>query len=375
MNICILGPASCGKSTAGTIFSRYLNAQVVESDDLAHDAYAVGTDGWKSIVNHFGSSILDPNQAIDRAKLGEIIFETPAERDFLRSVVDPFVRERVRQAFVEKASGDGLAQHNVLVSYLMIERKWFPEFFHQALVITSDRETCINRMISARGRSAEYATAVLDAQLSNDQIVDEAKRIFGTRVTVISNNEGLATFERAVQGFISSLLATTPSEDQTRWADFLENESSHLLSIFIAEQTRASWLLAISGALLGIVLANKPNGTVSILSFFSLAILFLAAAMLFSLFSCYPVDGYRHLYQDFWGIKYRRMRKMSLDDFLREIARPGAWSLADYLLRVQYHYRSHWLIAFRRKRMMAWSTLLTACGVVCAAIFLLRHFT
>jgi dephospho-CoA kinase len=374
MNICILGPASCGKSTAATIFSRYLNALIVESDDLAHDAYAVGTEGWKAIVNHFGSSILESNQTIDRAKLGEIIFETPAERDFLRSVVDPYVRERVRQAFAEKSSGPAVPQHRVLVSYLMIERKWFPELFHQALVITSDRETCTKRMVSMRGRSAEYANAVLDAQLSNDQIIDEAKRMFGTRVTVISNNEGLANFERAIQVFISSLLATTTSEDQTRWADFLENESSHLLSIFIAEQTRASWLLAISGALLGIVLVNKPAGTVSKFSFFCFAILFLTGAMVFCLLSCYPVDGYRHLYRDFFGFKYRRMRRMSLDDFLREIARPGGWSLADYLLRVQYHYRSHWLIAFRRKRLMAWSTILTVCGVVCAAIYLLRPF-
>jgi len=374
MNICIIGNAGSGKSTAASIVAQYLSVKPVESDDLAHGAYCFGTSGWKAIVEHFGETILAADKSIDRAKLGDIIFETPTERDFLRSVVDPFVRERVREEFNEPTRLDEIRPHRILVSYLMIERKWFPESFHHVLVITSHPETCIERMKLSRGRSEASARSVLNAQYSTEEIIEEAKRLFGSRVSVIQNDDDLAKLEQRIHAFLISLLGASGNVDQLRWAEYLENESSHLLSIFIAEQQRASWFLALAGALLGVVVTNRPAIPVSTFSAFAMAILFLSLAVLFSLVSVYPVDGYKHLYGDLFGVKYRRMRNMSLDEFLREQARPNAWSLADYLLRVQYHYRSHWLISFRRKRMMAWATILTLAGVVCAAIHLLRSF-
>lgn len=374
MNIAVLGNAGCGKSTAAAIIGRYVTAKIVESDDLTHEAYAPGTPGWKVLADHFGNNIVAPDGTIDRAKLGEIIFSTPREQQFLRSVVDPFVRERIRQELVDDSKQSSGAQHGVLASYLMIERAWFPDAFHHALVITCSRPTCIARLQAARGWSADFAETVLKDQLSSDDLVEEARAMFGTRVSFISNDGDILTLERAVREFLFSLLSTRGTDEQTRWAEYLENESSHLLTIFIAEQQRASWLLAVSGALLATVVANKPAPPLAPLSAFTSAIGFLSLAVLFSLFSVYPVDGYRRLYFDLFGKKYRHMRAMSLEEFIKKQAKPGAWSVADYLQRVQYHYRSHWLIAFRRKRMMAWATLLAIAGVAAAAIHLLRLF-
>lgn len=374
MNICLLGNAGCGKTLAASMMSQYINAKIVESDDLAHDAYLPGTAGWKAVTEHFGGTVMALDNSIDRGKLGEIIFTTPGEREFLQSVVDPYVRERVRQEFVDGPRMADTSQHGVLVSYLMVERRWFPDAFHHAVVISCNPGTCVQRLSTERGWSELYANAVLAAQLSADEVAEQARAIFGSRVTFISNDGDVAELERAIREFLYSLLATTGSEDQIRWAGFLENESTHLLSIFIAEQQRASWLLAVSGALLGVVVANKPATATAPISAFTLSIGFLVVAVLFSLFSVYPVDGYKHLYGDLLGFKYRRTRSMPIDEFVRRHARPGTWSLADYLERVQYHYRSHWLIAFRRKRMMAWATLLTLGGVVCAAVHLLGQF-
>jgi len=371
MNICILGNAGAGKSTAAEIIGRFLNAKIVESDDLAHEAYAPGTPGLKALLDHFGDGIVAADGSVDRAKLGDIIFNVPKEREFLESVVDPFVRERVRHEFEDGAKPSSSAQHGVLVSYLMIERQWSPDAFHHALVITCEQDLAVQRLKTSRGWNKAYADAVLDAQLSADDLADKAHQMFGSRVTFLSNDGDVAAFERAVREFLYSLLAVGGSDDQIRWAQFLENESSHLLSIFIAEQQRASWLLAVSGAILATVVANKPHGPAALPSLFTVSIVVLALAVLFSLFSVYPVDGYRHLYLDLFGMKYRRMRQMSIEEFIKGQARPGSWSLADYLVRVQYHYRSHWLIAFRRKRMMAWATLFTLAGVLMAASHLL----
>jgi len=371
MNICILGNAGSGKSTTAAIIAHHIDARVVESDELAHDAYSPGTPGWQAVVDHFGCAVLADDGSIDRARLGELVFDAPKELQFLRSVVDPLVMERIRREFIDVTRTDSAAQHRVLVSYLMVERMWFTEAFHHALVIASDRKECVRRLVASRGLDEERARTLLGAQLPSARIVEEARKVFGSRVTVISNDGDLAALERETRAFVYSLLAATGREDQRRWADFLENESTHLLSIFVAEQERASWLFAVSGALLGILAANKPPGAIPLGSTYASALLLLSLAVVFSLFAVYPIDGYKHSYRDLFGVTYRRIRQLPLDAFMCKQARPGAWSFADYLLRVQYHYRSHWLIAFRRKRMMAWATLLTVGGVVFAGVYLL----
>ena len=51
-----------------------LNVSCVDADLLAHDVYEPGSQSLKDIVAEFGDDILTTDNAIDRKKLGSIVF-------------------------------------------------------------------------------------------------------------------------------------------------------------------------------------------------------------------------------------------------------------------------------------------------------------
>ena len=56
-----------------------------------------GEEAYDHIVNHFGKDILLEDGSINRAKLGEIIFNNKEERMKLNEIVHPAVRKRMLQ--------------------------------------------------------------------------------------------------------------------------------------------------------------------------------------------------------------------------------------------------------------------------------------
>lgn len=65
---------------------------LIDLDLLARTAVAPGSYALSSLVSHFGPSILLPDHSLDRAKLGEIIFDNDKQRKVLNGIVHPAVR-------------------------------------------------------------------------------------------------------------------------------------------------------------------------------------------------------------------------------------------------------------------------------------------
>lgn len=92
----LTGGIASGKSTV----SRSLAAQgipVVDADLLARRVVEPGTSAHAQIVSTFGAEILlkDGSQSIDRARLGEIIFNDEKQRKLLNGIVHPAVRSEM----------------------------------------------------------------------------------------------------------------------------------------------------------------------------------------------------------------------------------------------------------------------------------------
>jgi dephospho-CoA kinase len=93
--VALTGGIGSGKSEAGDIFER-LGAIVVDSDQLSRDVIERGTPGFDEVIENFGDAILTDG-AIDRKKLGEVVFKDSAKRLVLEKIIHP----RVRAAFNE----------------------------------------------------------------------------------------------------------------------------------------------------------------------------------------------------------------------------------------------------------------------------------
>lgn len=87
----ILYSLSQGKSTVSSLFKSH-NIPLVDLDILSRQAVAPNSYALSALVSHFGTSILLPDGALNRAALGDIIFKNEKERKVLNSIVHPAVR-------------------------------------------------------------------------------------------------------------------------------------------------------------------------------------------------------------------------------------------------------------------------------------------
>lgn len=69
----LTGGIASGKSSVAEKLQK-LGASLVNCDKLAHDLYVPGRVCFHKIIEHFGSSILNPDGFIDRKALGNIVF-------------------------------------------------------------------------------------------------------------------------------------------------------------------------------------------------------------------------------------------------------------------------------------------------------------
>lgn len=93
----LTGSLGSGKSTVARIFSPYAEL-IIDADKLAHQCIGPGKRAHKKIVSLFGKGILCEDKTINRARLGQIVFNDLGKLKKLNSIVHPeVIREIKRQ--------------------------------------------------------------------------------------------------------------------------------------------------------------------------------------------------------------------------------------------------------------------------------------
>ena len=69
----------------------------IDADRLAREAVAPGSPGLRAVVNRFGRDILTEGGALDRARLGTVVFSDAAARADLEALIHPEVRRRIAE--------------------------------------------------------------------------------------------------------------------------------------------------------------------------------------------------------------------------------------------------------------------------------------
>jgi dephospho-CoA kinase len=162
--IALTGGIGSGKSTAA-LRLRELGATVIDADQLARDVVAVGTPGLEAVIARFGPEMLGADGALDRAKLGRLVFKDPAALQDLNGIVHPLVRER-SAAMIAAIPEDGVLVYDVA---LLVESAGpDPINYDDVLVVETPLETRIERL-AGRGLSEDEARSRMAAQASDEQ--------------------------------------------------------------------------------------------------------------------------------------------------------------------------------------------------------------
>ncbi|HEY6442659.1 MAG TPA: dephospho-CoA kinase [Candidatus Acidoferrales bacterium] len=94
----LTGGIASGKSTVAALL-RDRECQVLDADALAHELLEPGQDSYKEVICEFGAEILSPAGAVDRRKLGAIVFSNAEKRARLNQILHPRIHHVVVKWF------------------------------------------------------------------------------------------------------------------------------------------------------------------------------------------------------------------------------------------------------------------------------------
>ena len=160
-DIALTGGIACGKSTLAEGL-RARGWHVIDTDEIAHRVLQPGEATHKNVVDAFGSSILQPDQSIDRKVLGRLVFADPLQRAKLNEITHPAIRsvwQREREERVRTHPTHSLAVMIPLLFECELER-----LFSAVWCVGASRSAQLNRLM-ARGLSGPEAAARIDSQM------------------------------------------------------------------------------------------------------------------------------------------------------------------------------------------------------------------
>ena len=96
----LTGGIASGKSRVAEFFAA-LGVPVIDSDVIAREIVAPGSEGLAAIVRRFGPSVLRTDGQLDRRALRELVFADPAARGDLEAITHPLIRSRMHELNAE----------------------------------------------------------------------------------------------------------------------------------------------------------------------------------------------------------------------------------------------------------------------------------
>ncbi|PSL04063.1 dephospho-CoA kinase [Haloactinopolyspora alba] len=161
LRVGLTGGIGAGKSTVAGRLDE-LGATLIDADRIAREVVEPGTAGLEAVVAEFGTEVLDADGALDRSRLGRIVFDDDERRRALNAIVHPLVYRR-REQLVDEAGPAAVVVEDIP---LLVENGLAPSY-PLVLVVHADEETRVRRLVADRGMSASDVRARIAAQATD----------------------------------------------------------------------------------------------------------------------------------------------------------------------------------------------------------------
>jgi dephospho-CoA kinase len=184
----LTGGIATGKSTVSALFQQR-GAVIIDADQVARQVVEPGQEGLARIVRQFGAQVLQPDQRLDRAALGRIIFKDAAAREKLNHLLHPLIRQAMKQQTHSILQQN---PHAILLwdTPLLIEGNLLP-FVEKVIVVYIPLSLQLVRLMERDALSVTEAESRISAQLD----IEAKKRVADW---VIDNSGTLEQTERQV---------------------------------------------------------------------------------------------------------------------------------------------------------------------------------
>lgn len=165
LTIGLTGGIGSGKSEVARIFNQ-LGVQVIDADVIAHQLVQPGTEALAEVVDAFGEAIVAPDGKLDRAKLAEIVFNSPDMKKQLENIIHPRVRAQIK-AYKDACKNEPY----ILVVIPLLLESGQRDLVDRVLIVNASESVRIQRVQARDSRSEEQIRSIMQNQ------ADDAERL------------------------------------------------------------------------------------------------------------------------------------------------------------------------------------------------------
>jgi dephospho-CoA kinase len=174
----LTGGIGSGKSTVSARLAAH-GAVVVDADAIVREVQAPGTPVLAAIVERFGPGVLDPDGALDRQALADLVFTDGDALADLNALVHPAVGAEIARRLEAAAGTDAVV---ILDVPLLVESG--RDDMGALLVVDVDPEVAVARVVAQRGMREDDVRARMARQASRADRLARATHVIdnsGTR--------------------------------------------------------------------------------------------------------------------------------------------------------------------------------------------------
>jgi dephospho-CoA kinase len=191
----LTGGIASGKSTVAKMLVAR-GALLVDADQIAREVVQPGSPVLAQVAQRFrlqyDCDVLQADGALDRKRLGALVFADPIAKKTLEALIHPPIRATIleRMQTLQNAQPERL----IVVDIPLLFESNYTYMFDEVMLVYVPRAEQLRRLIARDGLSLEHAEQRLAAQMPIDD-----KRTLAT--VIIDNSGDTTTTERQIEQF------------------------------------------------------------------------------------------------------------------------------------------------------------------------------
>ena len=172
----LTGGIATGKTTVSNYLRDRYGLPILDADIYAKEAVEVDSPIFQEIVKRYGPEIQLENRALNRTKLGDIIFNDTDEKAWLEAQIHPYVRKRFQEVV------NSLDNQIIVLSIPLLIEANLTHLVSEIWVVFCDYEQQIQRLQQRNHLTEQQAIARIKNQLPLTEKI--------TRADVVLDNSG-----------------------------------------------------------------------------------------------------------------------------------------------------------------------------------------
>ena len=189
--IALTGGIATGKSTVASLMG--LNGlRIIDADQISHQILDANA-AW--VEDSFGSEFIQVNKKVDRAALGQVVFQDSEAKEKLEAFLHPKIRAEIE---TQSEKQDKFEFPYLIDIPLFFENKNYP--IKESVVIYTPKEIQLERFMKRNKYSQEESLRRIATQMPIDEKKEKA-------TWVIDNSQNLKHLQRECEAFVAIIKA------------------------------------------------------------------------------------------------------------------------------------------------------------------------